>query len=234
MKVAILESNDQIFGYLESLIKTLYMEWHVLRYLSSFALVTGIADELKGDIDLILIHIPPHQYDYIYMAKDMQNYFSHIRIIFYSEANDCAEQIFTAFPSFFLQLPVNKELLQEALLRVEEDTLSEVGQTITLKFKGEIQRIKYSAISHIESVGRKIRFYTNQGIFEVYMTMSEAKEKLPMQFRQCHRSFMVNTDKIDRVTSEGVLLSNMELVPLSRSYFEEIRRACQKSERGIR
>lgn len=229
MKVAILEADDRIFGHLESLIKILYSDWSIVRYLSSFALVTGIADELKGNINLILIHLPPHEYDYIYMAKDMQNYFVHIHIIFYSEANDCAEQIFTAFPSYFLQLPINEYLFREALQRVEKDTRLEGEETITLKFRGEIQKVKYSSISYIESVGRKIRFYTNLGIFEVYKTMSEIKKLLPAQFQQCHRSYMVNTDKIDRVTSEGILLSNMELVPLSRTYYEGIRETCQKN-----
>ena len=229
MKVAILETDDRVYGYLESLIHVLYRGWNIVRYRSSFALVTGIADELKGDINLILIHLPPHEYDYIHMAKDLQNYFAHIRVIFYSEANDCAEQIFAAFPSYFLQLPINKSLFQEALQRVEKDTLLEEGETITLKYRGEIQKIKYSSISYIESVGRKIRFYTNLGIFEVYKTMGEMKELLPDQFHQCHRSYIVNTDKIDRVTSEGVLLSNMELVPMSRTYYEEIRETCKKN-----
>lgn len=232
MKVAVLEANDQIYSNLESLIKSLYREWNIVRYLSSFALVTGVADELKGDINLILIHLPPHEYDYIYMAKDIQNYFTHIRIIFYSEVNDCAEQIFTAFPSYFLQLPIKKYLFQEALQRVEEDTLWEEEETITLRTKGEIQKIKYSSISYIESVGRKIRFYTSLGIFEVYKTMSETKKLLPAQFQQCHRSYMVNTDKINKVNAEGILLSNMELVPLSRTYYEGIREICQNTKRG--
>ena len=229
MKLAILEADDRVFSHLESLIKALPGEWSIMRYLSSFALVTGIADELKGDIDLILIHLPPHEYDYVNMARDLQCYYSHIRIIFYSEANDCAEQIFAAFPIYFLQLPINKSLFQEALKRVEETILSEDGETIALKARGEIQKIKYNTISYIESIGRKIRFYTNVGSFEVYMTMSETKKLLPIQFRQCHRSYIVNTDKINRVTSAGILLSNMELVPISRTYYEGIREICKKN-----
>lgn len=229
MRVAILEEDASLFDRMASFIKTTYSDWIVIRYVSSFSMVTGVADELKGDVNLLMIHIPPHKYDFIRMAKDLQEYFSHIHVIFYSEANDCAEQIFTAVPSFFLRLPFEEALFGQAMERVVSECLLEEGQTITLKFRGEIQKIKFRSISYLESVGRKIRFYTSVGCFEAYKTMEEIKEMLPPQFQQCHRSYVVNTDKIVKITSKGILLSDMELIPVSRTYYEVMKDACYKS-----
>ena len=227
MKIAILENNDQQYDCLLKFIRSIQEDWKVIRYRSSFALVTGIADEMKGDIDLILIHVSPDHLEHIRMAKDLQDYFAHIKVIFYSESNDYAEEIFEAIPTFFLRLPIKISSLEEAFRRVESDCLMEENQTITIKFRGEIQKLRYPSISYVESVGRKLRFYTSSGCFEVYKTMDELMEELPPQFQQCHRSYVVNTEKIRKVTSDGILLSDMELVPMSRTYCEKIKLVCK-------
>lgn len=228
MRVAILEEDAHLFEQMDLFLKTAYSDWTVIRYSSSFSMVTGVVDELKGDVNLLMIHIPPHKYELIQMAKDLQEYFSHIHVVFYSESNDCAEQIFMAVPSFFLRLPFEEVLLGQAMDRVEAECRLEEGQTITLKFRGEIQKIKFCSISYIENIGRKIRFYTSVGCFEAYKTMAEIKEMLPPQFQQCHRSYMVNTDKIIRITSKGILLNDMEFVPVSRTFYETMKKICYK------
>lgn len=228
MKVAILEEDARLFAQMEIFLKTAYSDWTVIRYASSFSMVTGVVDELKGDVNLLMIHIPPCKYEFIQMAKDLQEYFSHIHVIFYSESNDCAEQIFMAVPSFFLRLPFEEVIFGQALDRVAAECCLEEGQTITLKFRGEIHRIKFRSISYIESIGRKIRFYTSVGCFEEYKIMAEIKEMLPPQFKQCHRSYMVNTDKISRITSKGILLNDMEIVPVSRTFYETVKKSCYR------
>lgn len=228
MRVAILEEDVRLFKQMDLILKTAYSDWTVIRYASSFSMVTGVVDELKGDVNLLMIHIPPCKYEFIQMAKDLQEYFSHIHVIFYSESNDCAEQIFMAVPSFFLRLPFEEVLFAQAMDRVTAECRLEEGQTITLKFRGEIQRIKFRSISYIENIGRKIRFYTSAGCFETYKTMAEIMEMLPPQFQQCHRSYVVNTDKICRITSKGIMLNNMELVPVSRTFYETMKKIFYK------
>lgn len=226
MKVAILEKDAGLFKQMESLIKNAFQDWDVIRYLSSFSMVTGVVDELKGDVNLLMIHIPPNKYEFIRMARDLQEYYSHIHVIFYSEDNDCAEQIFTAVPSFFLHLPFEEVMFASAMDRVASECHMEEGQTINLKFRGEIQKIKFRSILYIESIGRKVRIYTSTGRFEAYKTMSEIMETLPPQFQQCHRSYVVNTDKIIKITLKGVLLGDMEFVPVSRTFYKTLKKIC--------
>ena len=205
MRVAILEKDARLFQQMEFSIKSIFHEWDVIRFKSSFSLVTGVVDELKGDVNLLMIHIPPTEYELIQMARDLQEYYSHIHVIFYSEDNDCAEQIFMAVPSFFLHLPFKEVLFTSAINRVATECHSEESQMITLKFKGEVQKVKFCSILYVESVGRKVRFYTTVGRFEVYKTMLE---------------------KIIKITAKGVLLKNMELVPVSRTFYMTLKKIC--------
>lgn len=49
---------------------------------------------------------------------------------------------------------------------------------------------------------------------------------------KCHRSYLVNIDKIDRIEKNSILLTNAKCVPVSRSYKEKIKNilnAMQKS-----
>lgn len=223
LKVAVLEANNHIYEEIEQFIHSGQTECTLFRYRTAFALVTGVSEELKGDVSLILVHLTPQKHELIHMIRDLQFYYSHIRVIFYSETNDFAEEIFQANPSYFLKLPINEALLHSALRRVETEITQDETKTVTLKFKGEMQKIRCYDIFYIESVGRKMIFHTGSGVFEVYQTMDMLLESLPENFRQCHRSYVVNIGRVSRVSAERILLDDMETVPVSRKYYEEIK-----------
>lgn len=221
MRTAILDSDEQNINYLSEYIKRTYPHWSVSAYTTAFALATAVYDEFKGDLELLVVHADGDSS--IELAKDLQDYFPHIRIIFYSEITACAEKIFQAVPTFFLHVPFREETVARAFERVRMGCDEDIGRTLIIQFRGQKQKLQFSAILYMESSGRKMFLYTNSGVFEAYMTVAEALEKLPSQFIQCHRSYIVNTDRIERYSVEGLLLTGGALVPISRSYQKKIK-----------
>ncbi len=221
MRTAILDSNQQNIKYLSDLIKGKYVQWLVSVYATAFALATAVYDEFRGDVDLLIVHVETDSS--IELAKELQDYFPHIRVIFYSAATDCAEKIFRAVPTFFLRLPFREESAAAALERVQTGYEEDIGRTLTIRSRNQKQKIRFSSIRYIESSGRKMFLYTDNGSFETYMTVEDALGKLPAQFRQCHRSYIINVDRIEKYSADGVLLTGGELVPISRSYQGKIK-----------
>ncbi|MDE6015297.1 MAG: LytTR family transcriptional regulator DNA-binding domain-containing protein [Acetatifactor sp.] len=221
MRAVILDSDKQNIKYLSDFIRGKYDYWAVNAYATTFALATAVYDEFKGDVELLIVYADTDSS--IDLAKDLQEYFPHIRIIFYSNTTDCAEKIFRAVPTFFLRLPFQKEIVAMALERVRMACEEDIGRTLTIQSRGQKQRIRFSAIRYIESSGRKMFLYTDAGAFETYMTVEDALGKLPPQFMQCHRSYIINSDKIEKYSADGILLTGRTLVPISRSYQKKIK-----------
>ena len=221
MRAAILDSDKQNIEYLSDFIRSKYEDWAVSAYTTVFALATAVYDEFKGDVELLIVHVDADSS--IELAKDLQEYFPHIRLIFYSGTTDCAEKIFRTVPTFFLSLPFQKETVAVAFERVRVECEEDMGRTLTIQSRGQKQKIRFSSIRYIESSGRKMLLYTDDGSFETYMTVGDALDRLPPQFIQCHRSYIINADRIEKYSADGVLLSGRVLIPISRSYQKKIR-----------
>jgi len=221
MRAVILDSDEQNIKYLSDFIKNRYERWIVSACTTTFALATVVYDEFKGDVELLIVHVEGDSS--IELAKDLQEYFPHIRIIFYSETSDCAEKIFRAVPIFFLSIPFREENVVMALDRVQSGCEEDLERTLMIQSRNQKQKIRFSSIRYMESCGRKMFLYTEEASFETYMTMEDALDRLPPQFVQCHRSYIINTDRIEKYSVDGVLLTGGALVPISRSYQKKIR-----------
>lgn len=221
MRAAILDRDEQNTKYLSDFISRRYGDWSVGAYATTFALATAVYDDWKGDLELVIAYAGEDSN--IELAKDLQEYFPHIRLIFYSGTTDCAEKIFRAVPVFFLKIPFQEERVAEALERVRLGCEEDMGRTLTIQSRGQKQKIRFSSIRYIESSGRKMFLYTDDGSFETYMTVEDALNKLPPQFIQCHRSYIVNAHRIEKYSADGVMLAGKELIPISRSYQKKIR-----------
>ncbi|MCM1026239.1 MAG: LytTR family transcriptional regulator DNA-binding domain-containing protein [Roseburia sp.] len=228
MRVVILDSEEKNIRYFLDYIKDRYQDWSVNAYATTFAFATAVYDDFKGDAELLLIHV--EEAEHIELAQDLQECFPHLRIIFYAETTEWAEEIFRAEPSFFLQLPFRGEALEMAFGRVKTGCEEDIGRTLTIRMRGQKQKIRFSAIRYIESVGRKMFLYTDGGSFETYMTMEAALRSLPPQFVQCHRSYIVNVDRIEKYCVDEMLLTGGAQVPISRTYQKRLKEVI--SEKG--
>ena len=87
------------------------------------------------------------------------------------------------------------------------------------------QRVPLSQISFVEARDKKIYICTRSESFGFYETIDHMSELLPGHFLRCHRSFIVNMEKVKKLNlSEGMIeLDNGETVPLSRSYRKAVR-----------
>ncbi len=94
-------------------------------------------------------------------------------------------------------------------------------------FKGKDGRmvIEYTNIAYFESREKRIVLSTDNDEYYFYDTIDNLAQTLPGSFVRCHRSFIVNAEKIRnlRLSDNCLFLDNGFIVPVSRSYKAELK-----------
>lgn len=112
---------------------------------------------------------------------------------------------------------VVKEFLQAYLNQREK---RQGWDNFVIESKDGRIHIPYDKIYYLEAREKKLYVLTDREEYGFYGTMDKIEGELPAYFMRCHRSFIVNTRKIEKVmlSQNMILLSEDRDVPLSRSY----------------
>ena len=127
-----------------------------------------------------------------------------------------------------------QEVLKEALgAYVERFYRPDGAKVFVLENKGERNLINYENIYFFEA--REKRVYLNTGTEEYafYDTLDELTKRLSDGFIRCHRSFLVNKNKIEKVflSQNRLVLEEDFEIPLSRSYKPALKEYLMKGEK---
>lgn len=93
--------------------------------------------------------------------------------------------------------------------------LTETGQT----------KLQLDSIYCISMLSHKANIQTESDTYGQRKTAEELSAMLPEYFIRCHRSFIVNLNKVDCVYKESLLLSNGKSLPVSRNNSKAVRDA---------
>jgi DNA-binding LytR/AlgR family response regulator len=110
-----------------------------------------------------------------------------------------------------------EELIQTFLKR----TMKHQDQDVFIIEKQEgRQRISYDRIYYFEAKGKKVFLGTENQEIGFYETIENLAAELPTQFLRCHRSFIINCSKIQKIaySSQTIYMENNLQIPFSRSY----------------
>ena len=196
----------------------------ISKHSNPFSLLTYIVDEVKGEIDLIILDIKLGEQNGIEVAKTIQSYFSEIKVVFMTKYLKLAQDIFQISPVYFLAKPVELRYLRAALYKTMELIDEQESSVLILKPKyggKNIVTFKVRDIYYIESDMRQLHIHGADSSQSLYMKMNEVERELPDNFCRCHQSFLVNMDKIRKITAEEILLFNDKAIPISRSKKKE-------------
>lgn len=136
---------------------------------------------------------------------------------------------------YFLAKPVKQRYLNDALEKALGN-LSEIASRndpaqastspyVVLQVRGRSVVVECDDVEYLESERRKVRFHTEDEVVESYCTLAEAAELLPDTFLQCHKSFIVNMDKVVEIGKDGILMRSGDVVPVSQKRRREVKEA---------
>lgn len=123
----------------------------------------------------------------------------------------------------YLTKPLDEELLGRYLDKLcnKQDGKS----FLTFNIQGKTFVVATESILYVESHNHTVSIHTDRETYVSYEKLSELRARLPKEFIQCHKSFLVNMKYISSLEPDQVKVRETHLVPVSKTHMAETRAA---------
>lgn len=187
----------------------------------------SLREKLKDDhYDIIFLDVELPELSGLEFIKAFENLPS---IVLMSNMKHYAVDAFEVEVLDFLPKPIEYSRFLKTLNKIEK---TQGGQNISdhtntqdsifFKVNGKLQKIKLDDILFFESMSDYVKIITPQKNYVVLQTMTNLQKMLPSIFMRCHRSYMINLEKVDAL-DDRVLEIEKHAIPVSRSYYNDIK-----------
>ncbi len=180
--------------------------------------------EEEKDYDILLLDIEMGEMDGVSLAKKIRHGNERIQIVFVTGFPDFIAEGYEVDAVHYLLKPIREEKLRICLdkavrnLGIKEDV-------VFLQINNEMEKYTKREISYIEVFAHACTLHTISGDIEVKVSITELEKKLGQGFVRTHRSFLVNMEKIKRITRTDVVLDDGRMVPLARRNYAFVNKA---------
>ena len=157
-----------------------------------------------------------NEVDGIEAARQLLAEHPEIQLIYVTGFPEYCTRIYRTDHIYCLLKPVLEADFEDALAKAVNRIKSRATRPFGVKVGGRIMRIVPADIECIESDRRKVRIYSNGDVIEAYESLSGIASYLPDCFIQCHKSFLVNMEKIVEMRSDGIDLVSGRTIPVSQ------------------
>ena len=191
---------------------------------AEITLITDKQEEIEKaiknkEIDILILDIEfkNSALDGISFAKRLRQFNKEFYLIYLS-----AHQRFL-YPALVTKIfdyiikPINKDTVSDLVSRIKDEFLQNNNLFININ---KWQSIKLDEIIYMEKLINKTVITTSIGKFSCSKTLDKMEELLPENFIRCHRSFIINSDKIISINkkSKEVLLENNIICPINNKF----------------
>lgn len=199
-----------------------HMEYKV--YTNPLELVSEIEKGVCHDVILLDVFMPG--INGIQCAKDIRNFDNFVKIVFLTSSAEYAVESYSVKAYQYLLKPIQKEQLFTVLRTLERESKALDINLLVVKSKNGIVKISLSKLEYCEVVNRKIVLHLSDGgECECSLRMNELEEKLNVfeMFLKPHRSFLVNMNYIQSLTTHSILMECGAKIPVPREKYAQIK-----------
>ncbi|MZP31480.1 response regulator [Heliobacterium undosum] len=209
IRVAIAEDDQIVCDHLAAIVSA--MEgFQVIGTCGNGDEIVGIAR--TGAPHIILLDIEMPGKDGLEAAQEIFKINPEIALIFVTGHTDFSLEAFEVKAFDYILKPFTEERVIVTLKRVAKIITAlkvksdEEKSRLTIKNGGKTVVIEANSITHIEKLKdvKRLVFNTDQARYELRQTLEEVLTLLPSQFFRCHKSFIINLDRVESVRPNGV------------------------------
>lgn len=164
-------------------------------------------------------------------AAEIRRYDTNVKIIFLTSSAEYAVQSYTV-GAYFYQL---KPIWAESFLRLMDSAVAacekEHSESLILRCKSGITRIELRQLEYCEVIHRTLFLHLTSGkVLESVGRLDELSKQLEPSgmFLRPHRSYLVNLDYIQNLSSHSITMSCLTEIPLPRGNYHEVKEAYLK------
>lgn len=148
---------------------------------------------------------------------------SPLQVIYVTAQIEYCSQVYETRHSGFLLKPVNLDLFQKAVARAMESLRQAKATGIAVQRGGTIHVVSSVCLLYMESRGRVVRLCTDEEILESYDKLDTLTGQMDERFLQCHKSYVVNMDRVRQFQGDRFLMENGVEIPISQSRRKDVR-----------
>jgi DNA-binding LytR/AlgR family response regulator len=220
MKVIIVDDEPKAISLIAS----------YLTHFSNFDLIGRFRNGLKAlefinsnTVDVIFLDINMPHLNGLSLSKMLPK---ETAIIFTTAYSEYAVESYTINAVDYLLKPISLERFTKSITKLLENTKrvskeKTIGKNektrLFIKSGLDTYQIKIKDILYLKKDGNYMDYMLSDKKIMARETIKEALEKLPNNFVQIHKSYIVNTLKINKINSDSVFLNQTE-IPVGSQY----------------
>ena len=188
------------------------------------------------------IHIQDNEYCGLEIAQKIREANPYAIIVFITTKSEFASITYRYKVSAldFIDKNLNEDLFRLKIKEcIEYLTTIQIGNDdltdyFEYDFKDKKIKIPFKDILYIETEKRNIVVHTNNGEYTCSGTITEYEKILePISFFRCHKSYIVNLDKIKKMDEKNVYFANGKSAYVSERKYVETKRQYMKRKRIV-
>lgn len=191
---------------------------------SPFELLTEIEKGIRPDI-LFLDVVMPGQ-NGMDVAKEIRQYDTNMKIIFLTSSPEFAVESYSVGAYFYQLKPIWEESFFRLMDAVLAECVKKKKNSLILRSKDGITRIDLQQLEYCEVLGRKLLFHLENGaVLESAGSLDDLAGQLMQysNFFRPHRSFLVNMEYIQNISSRSIKMVNDAEIPIPHGKCSEIK-----------
>ena len=147
-----------------------------------------------------------------------------MQVIYVTGYIDYCTSVYQTKHTSFLTKPINQHDLDDALERAIENLLAaKRSRSLVLTSQGKVICVAPDEVEYIESNRRKVLVHAVDRVIESYASLSELSDRVPESFTRCHKSFLVNMDRIVELDGGEAVMRSGARVPVSQRFRRPMR-----------
>lgn len=181
----------------------------------------------KEVVDLVIldINLGENEQDGISLGQHIkENYgLPYIYLTAYENPEIINRAVSTSPCSYLTKPFKNVDLITSAEIAIRQ-AYHQKKDIATIQIKDGVYNVQlaFDDIYYIVSEGNYLLFHTESKVYKTRSTIKQILEKLPEStFVQTHRAYVVNKNKIEKYTSNNLIINNTE-IPITKSYIDDL------------
>ena len=229
MNIAICDDNTVSVDYLSSLCEKITLIHSIIPYTSPETLLSDIKAGVIFDVILMDIDYESEKNGIDY-AEEIYHTNPLIRTIYITGYTErYVQYVFLKKSSLvgFISKPAQTNILAELLIKAQNEIDSDKHFLVCATGKGASCTIPCRSILYLESNGHKVLIHAESGPqpYTVYDRLVSFLHRLPSNFKQCHKSYIINMEKIKKIEKNTLYLIDDTVIQISKAYATKLKRS---------
>lgn len=176
-------------------------------------------------VDLLFLDIELGAMSGIELAAVIRNelHNDYMQIVYVSSKQSYAMELFESHPLHFLVKPLDEEKLGKVFYKAI-NLIEKSEETFCYKKGHTYKKVFLSEILYFEADNREVILHTGSGKDIFYGTLKNiCPDLLKKGFFLCHKSFLVQYDKVKIFETNQLVMLNGDVIPISQSRRKEVK-----------